>query len=343
MGKIDGYPYVASVFIGRFQPFHKGHLNSVKLALKQSEKLIIILGSYRMSPSLRAPWSAGERMEMIKACLTSSQLKRIHFVQVRDRLYCEEMWINNIKGEVFKITGSKVPVAIIGHEKDSSSYYLKIFPHWKFLETGNYEGINATEIRKKFFLSKHLESAYEKTPKQIVIWLKKYRKSIYFKKLKTKFLYVDKFLKNEGSLLPHEICNSIIFCCGYILFVRSKNPLSKDLLSLPEAKPAQKEGHKKCSIRGLLEETKISMSFEKIEASFQREGEFNFPGRFPLCKQTSYTFFYKLNETFLPEVSQGKGVESVEWILLDDVYLLENQIYSDHFQIIQWFLGNKIL
>ncbi len=340
MGKVGSYPYVASVFIGRFQPFHNGHLNIVIRALKESEYLIMVLGGYRVSPSLRAPWSVAERIEMIKSCLSSSQLKRIHFVQVRDRLYCEDMWINNVKGEVTKIAGSKLPVAIIGHEKDSSSYYLKAFPHWKFLETGNYEGINATDIRKKFFLSKQFETAYEKIPKKIAFWLGKYRKSIHFKELKNKFLYVDKFLSDNKNILPYEVCNSIIFCQGYVLFVKSKHPLRKGLFSLPEAKPVSNEDHKKCSIRGILEETKISVSSKKIEASFLKEGVFNYPERFSLCKQRSYTFFYKLDENLLPGVSQGKGIDLVEWVLLEDVYLLEDQIYSDHFQIIQWFIRN---
>ena len=343
MGKIGTYPYLASVFIGRFQPFHKGHLNSIQMALKHSEKLIIILGSYRMSASLRAPWSSEERIEMIQSCLNSSQLKRIHFVQVRDRLYCEEMWINNIIGEVSKITGNKGSVAIIGHEKDSSSYYLKVFPHWKFLETGNYEGINATDIRKKFFLSKNPESELVKTPKPIANWLKKYKKTIYFKKLKTKFLYVEKLSEKNYNIITHNVCNSIVYCCGYMLFVKSKEPLRKGLFSLPEAKLVDNENHKKCSIRGLLEETNIGVQISIIEKSFQYEMEFNYPERFPLYKQSSYTSFYKLNEPFLPEVSKGKEIESVEWVLLDDIYLLENQIYSDQFQIIQWFLRNKHL
>lgn len=343
MGKINSYPFVASVFIGRFQPFHNGHLRSVKLALKQSEKLIIILGGYRLSPSLRAPWSAEERMNMIKSCLSPSQLRRVQFVHVRDRLYCEEVWIDNVKGEVSKITGNKEPVAIIGHEKDSSSYYLKVFSQWKFLETGNYEGINATDIRKIFFLSNSLESIYEKIPKQVAVCLKTYRKSIHFKNLRTKFLYVNNFLKNKKNIFPYEICNSIIFCCGYVLFVRSKDPLRKGLFSLPEAKPNDKEDHKKCSIRGILEEANISISIEKIEKGFQENRVFNYSERFPIGKQISYAYFFKLNENFLPEVSQGKGEESVEWILLDDVYLLEDQIYSDHFQMIRWFLRDKIL
>ena len=164
MGKMEKYSYEAGVYIGRFQPFHNGHLNSIKSALLQSKILILVLGGAHLSPSIRGPWSVEERVQMIKSCLTKQQLKRIYFVYVRDRLYCEEKWIQNVKGEVAKIIGNENSVAIIGHEKDSSSYYLKVFPEWHFFETGNFKKINATDVRKSFFLSKNLKSAYEKRP-----------------------------------------------------------------------------------------------------------------------------------------------------------------------------------
>ena len=330
--------FIASVFIGRFQPFHNGHLNSVKIALMHSKKLIIAIGGYRLSASIRGPWSADERIEMIKSCLSRSQLKRIDFIVLRDRLYCEEKWVNNLKGEVSKIVGNKEPIAIIGHEKDSSSYYLNIFPEWKFLETGNYEGINATDFRKEYFSSKNLITGYEKLPKQIVSWLKKYKKSVYYKNIKYQFLYINKVLKNKKKLLPFEVCNGLVICCGYILLVKSKAPLRKGFFSLPEAIYVSNENYKKISIKAVLNETKIEIMPEKIELAYKKNGVFSYRDRFPICKQTSYTYYYHLKENTLPEVFKTKETELAQWILLEDLYLIENQIYADHFQIIQWFL-----
>lgn len=338
MIKLNKYKFITSVYIGRFQPFHYGHLKTIIYALKQSKKLIIVLGSYRLAPSLRSPWSASERIEMIKSCLNKSQLQRIYFVKVRDRLYNEEMWINNVKGEVLKITGNNESIAIIGHEKDSSSYYLKVFPYWTFLETGNYKGLNSTAIRNQFFLEKKLKLSSDVLPVQVIDKLKKYRATQNFKELKNKFEYVERAKTVNNNVFPNEICNSLVYCQGYILLVISKNPLRRGLLSLPEAQVSQNENYKECSIRGLMDETNISITYESILASYKNDSVFKNSERYLICKEISFTYFFKLNEKFLPNICPSKSVEAVEWVLIDDLYLLENKFYGDHFQIIQWFL-----
>ncbi len=55
--------------VGRFQPFHKGHLNCVKYILSRHEKIIIGIGSALESHTLRNPFTAAERMKMIMLSL----------------------------------------------------------------------------------------------------------------------------------------------------------------------------------------------------------------------------------------------------------------------------------
>ena len=57
------------LFIGRFQPFHKGHLAAVKQMAKEVDKIIIGIGSSQYSNEIENPFSAEERVEMIKAAL----------------------------------------------------------------------------------------------------------------------------------------------------------------------------------------------------------------------------------------------------------------------------------
>jgi nicotinamide-nucleotide adenylyltransferase len=58
------------LFIGRFQPFHNGHLAAVKFALSKVETLVIIVvGSAQKSHEPRNPFTAGERITMIKGSI----------------------------------------------------------------------------------------------------------------------------------------------------------------------------------------------------------------------------------------------------------------------------------
>ncbi|MEW6603859.1 MAG: nicotinamide-nucleotide adenylyltransferase [Thermoproteota archaeon] len=62
------------LFIGRFQPFHKGHLATVKFALGKVDQLVIVVGSAQKSHEPKNPFTAGERIRMIKESLNSEKI-----------------------------------------------------------------------------------------------------------------------------------------------------------------------------------------------------------------------------------------------------------------------------
>lgn len=75
------------LFIGRFQPFHKGHLATVKFALEKVEHLVIVVGSAQKSHEPRNPFTAGERIRMIKESLdidSETDVRRILIIPIPD-------------------------------------------------------------------------------------------------------------------------------------------------------------------------------------------------------------------------------------------------------------------
>ena len=57
------------IFIGRFQPFHLGHIAAIKFAFKKVDELAIVVGSAQASYESQNPFTAGERISMIKDSL----------------------------------------------------------------------------------------------------------------------------------------------------------------------------------------------------------------------------------------------------------------------------------
>ena len=57
------------LLVGRFQPFHFGHLAAVKFALKKVDYLYVIVGSAQRSHERDNPFTAAERISMIKSAL----------------------------------------------------------------------------------------------------------------------------------------------------------------------------------------------------------------------------------------------------------------------------------
>jgi nicotinamide-nucleotide adenylyltransferase len=72
------------LLIGRFQPFHKGHVSAVNFGLSKVDNLWIGIGSSNKSHQSKNPFTADERNEMILASLDLETLKRVKVFYVPD-------------------------------------------------------------------------------------------------------------------------------------------------------------------------------------------------------------------------------------------------------------------
>ena len=72
------------LLIGRFQPFHLGHLDAVLFGLAKTENLFICIGSSNKSNERKNPFSAEERREMIVTSIEPSIADRIKIFDIPD-------------------------------------------------------------------------------------------------------------------------------------------------------------------------------------------------------------------------------------------------------------------
>ena len=72
------------LLIGRFQPFHLGHLDAVLFGLSKSENLFIGIGSSNRFNERKNPFSAKERREMIVSSIEPSMIDRIKIFDIPD-------------------------------------------------------------------------------------------------------------------------------------------------------------------------------------------------------------------------------------------------------------------
>ena len=87
------------VFVGRFQPFHKGHLEFIRKIVTEVDELVIIVGSSQYSHRLDNPFTAGERITMIRKALDDEKilLSRIWIIPVPD-VHQHALWVSQIIG-----------------------------------------------------------------------------------------------------------------------------------------------------------------------------------------------------------------------------------------------------
>ena len=58
-----------ALFIGRFQPLHKGHIDALEDISKRSDKIIIVIGSSRQKNTKKNPFSLAQRKKMLALAL----------------------------------------------------------------------------------------------------------------------------------------------------------------------------------------------------------------------------------------------------------------------------------
>lgn len=83
------------LLIGRFQPFHLGHLEAFRFALSKVENLWIGIGSSNKPSEKNNPFSADERKEMILSSIDESISNKIQIYFIPD-LDNHAKWIENI-------------------------------------------------------------------------------------------------------------------------------------------------------------------------------------------------------------------------------------------------------
>ncbi|QLG50294.1 nicotinamide-nucleotide adenylyltransferase [Natrinema halophilum] len=82
-------------YIGRFQPFHNGHLNMVEQIAEDVDELVLGIGSADDSHTGRNPFTAGERIMMLTKSLVDYDLVT-YAVPIED-LERNSVWVSHIQ------------------------------------------------------------------------------------------------------------------------------------------------------------------------------------------------------------------------------------------------------
>ena len=87
--------FSSCLLIGRFQPFHKGHLEVVRSIAKKCDSLIIGIGSAQYSHTVENPFTAGERHLMISRALKEEGLDEYFLVPIVD-INRYSVWVSHV-------------------------------------------------------------------------------------------------------------------------------------------------------------------------------------------------------------------------------------------------------
>jgi nicotinamide-nucleotide adenylyltransferase len=152
------------LYVGRFQPFHLGHLGAIEDILKEVDELVIIIGSAQYSHRLENPFTAGERLTMIRSVLMEAgiELSRVWIVPVPD-MHLHMLWVSSLEGYTPKFS------IVYTNEPLTRRLFKEAGYEVRPLQFHKREYYSSTEIRKKMINGEKWE---ELVPKTVVTFVK---------------------------------------------------------------------------------------------------------------------------------------------------------------------------
>jgi len=139
--------YKRGLLIGRFQPFHKGHLYLVKHVIKKVQKLIIAIGSANIYDEAN-PLTYEERRKILEQVIHTEKLdNNIEKIIFLNDYYDDELWFKNVMHK----TGP-VDIVIGNNEWTNRIFETRGYKIWRvgFFKKYLYEGEKIrTLIRNK--------------------------------------------------------------------------------------------------------------------------------------------------------------------------------------------------
>ncbi len=334
--------YDYAVFIGRFQPFHIGHLFVFQEALKSAKHLIVLVGSADEARCLRNPFSFDERQAMIKQSLPNEITDRVTLLPLPDYLYDDEGWVKKVTELVEDEVKTDNTVALVGHDKDETTYYLKLFPNWAYIEVGNLDGISATPIRRQYLADSESIQNNEYLLAPTKKWLSVFATTPMFHHLQQEYQAVQQF-KLEWSNTPYPVIftttDALVRYHDEILLITRKNYPGKDLLALPGGFLDEDETLFDGCLRELSEETHLNVDRKILKKSLIGSHIFDEPKRSDRGRLITHCYYFDISSlSEKPSAYADDDAKSLAWYNIAD--LRSHQFFDDHFFMINYFLKN---
>lgn len=339
-------PYDLMVFIGRFQPYHLGHKKVIDRALELSDNVLVLIGSAGKARSTRNPFTFEERSQMIQETHPNVETRPIS-----DAAYNDTMWVTEVQkivnkealhilnGDGFGAHGTAdAHIALVGMEKDHTSYYLKLFPQWKSESVDAMIPMCATNVRKMFF-EDELDGPWiweSIVPHATSVFLNKFMETDEYKRLVQEHEFIQSYKSTWGPG-PFLTADSLVQVSGNVLLIKRGREYGHGLYALPGGFLGPEENFLNGAIRELREETRLKVPVAVLKGSVVASEIFDDPHRSERGRIVTQCFHFRLeNEMTLPEV---RGSDDADWAgFVDFSTLSEEDFFEDHYHIIRKML-----
>lgn len=336
------------IFIGRFQPYHNGHHHVIKQAIEKADRVLILVGSSFRKPDARNPYTFEQRADMIYSSFPRGSY--LYIEPLSDFPYEEEKWIEEVQHQASRYEDKNKKTGLIGHSKDHSSYYLKLFPTYESVDVKGVEEegnlLDATNIRKLFYSRKPYETL---VPEGTVKVLSKIPKKD-FDNICDELMFIDEYKKTWGTG-PFVTVDAVVVQAGHVLLVERGDFPGKGQLALPGGFVEPREQLENAVMRELREETSIDVPPAVLKSRITHMQHFSYPWRSNRAHIITFAFLFDLNNEIdkkagtssaplgMTRVKGGDDAADAFWYPIGK--LSREMMFEDHYDIIDLMLNKK--
>ncbi|MFC5847174.1 bifunctional nicotinamide-nucleotide adenylyltransferase/Nudix hydroxylase [Deinococcus petrolearius] len=329
------------VYIGRFEPPHQAHLLVMLEALRSVQKLIVVIGSARAARNTKNPFTAEERQDLILAMLRGAGVarSRVLFVHVRDYFYNESLWLSEVQRGVAEHTRGSSDVALIGHLKDESSYYLRSFPAWEFIPTHVVSPLSATDVRRAYFEDR-LEDMRAMVPPTVHAFLDTFRQGGDYAELRAEYDFLREYRAAWASAPYPPVfvtADAVVTRSGHVLVVRRAGRPGRGRLAMPGGFLEAHETLLACGVREAHGATGLSEAVN-LGGHLRAQAVFDYPGRSLRGRTVTHAFHFDLGIGQLPTLRAASDAAEAFWMPMSDALAGPELFFEDHHAIIEHFL-----
>lgn len=340
-------PADLAVLIGRFQPFHNGHAFLLRRALETAPKVAIVLGSSLRARNAKNPFSWQERAAMIAATLAEEERARVVFIPLRD-YYDDARWSAALRCAVEAQAGQGTQgtrIALVGHFKDDSSYYLNHFPQWRLVAAENAGGIDATALRRILYEASSpaqaLTALESRVPAAVCAALQAWLATPEYVALADEYRLVENY-KKAWAAAPYapifSTVDAVVTAANHVLLIRRGGFPGKGQWALPGGFVEPRERLLKSALRELAEETCLAVREADLLAGLRDVKVFDHPDRSQRGRTITHAHFFELQGAALPAVQAADDAAEVRWLPIAQLAAMEAAFFEDHFHILDSFL-----
>jgi bifunctional NMN adenylyltransferase/nudix hydrolase len=268
---------------------------------------------------------------MISACLTEEELNRTTFVPLQDRLYDDALWAASLRREIQTRSPEARSIALVGHRKDHSSYYLELFPDWTFLEVPEVQGLHATQLRKRFFDGDDLSGP--ELPEPVQAYLRAWATSPDFAGVAEEHRYLQQY-RSAWAVAPYPVnfvtADAMVLKSGHVLLVERKRNPGQGLWALPGGFVNTDEPVLEAALRELDEETALDVPASELKDSLSEVVVFDRPDRSQRGRIITHLHCFRLKPGTLPLVHPQDDAAQAFWVPISEVHAQGHRFFDDH-------------